>query len=356
MPGDQLSFEERKFVLKCYWNTENATEVQRRFRREFDKPPPTHRTIARIRDKFERDGTVHNVNKNRSGRPRTSTNPAKEEQVQETLIRTPRKSLRQTARETNISKDSVHRIMKRLRWKSYIPTLVHALNEDDPDRRVQFCEWYLANCAEDERFPYKIVWSDEATFKLNGSINRHNCTYWAAVNPHVTVEQHLNLPGVTVWCGISALGLIGPFFFNETVTGHRYLALLRESVGPRIEEMFGDDDEIYFQQDGAPPHYHCDVRAHLDATFPNTWIGRRGSIEYPPRSPDLTPMDFFFWGYLKDRVYRTQPRTIDALKLEIERQCREIPNELFRDVCESTGSRYQRCLDNDGHQFEHLRT
>ena len=56
------------------------------------------------------------------------------------------------------------------------------------------------------------------------------------------------------------------------------------------------------------------------------------------------------------KCYGNQPRTIDALKLKIERQCRDIPNDMFRDVCESLGARYQRCLDNNGHQFEHLRT
>ena len=159
-----------------------------------------------------------------------------------------------------------------------------------------------------------------------------------------------------MWCGISALGIIGPFFFNETVNGESYLKLLQEFVRPQIKEMFGDDHDIYFQQDGAPPHYHLDVRAYLDAVFPDTWIGRRGPTEYPSRSPDLTPMDFFLWGYLKDKVYCNKPRTIDALKLEIERQCRDIPNDMFCDVCESLGARYQRCLDNNGHQFEHLRT
>ena len=87
-----------------------------------------------------------------------------------------------------------------------------------------------------------------------------------------------------------------------------------------------------------------------------TWIGRRGTIEYPAHSLDLTPINFFMWGYLKDKIYRTKPRTINALKLEIERQCRDIPIDLFRDVCESLGARYQRCLDNNGHQFKHFRT
>jgi hypothetical protein len=48
-------------------------------------------------------------------------------------------------------------------------------------------------------------------------------------------------------------------------------------VGPRIEEKF-DDEDIYFQQDGASPHYHHDVRAYFDAVRPNRWIGRRGSV------------------------------------------------------------------------------
>ena len=69
----RLDFEEMKIILKCYWKYENAVEVQRQFRREFNKEPPTRVTITRIRDKFEADGTVQDVHKKRSGRPRTST-------------------------------------------------------------------------------------------------------------------------------------------------------------------------------------------------------------------------------------------------------------------------------------------
>ena len=104
MAENQLNFEERKFVLRCYWKTKNATEVQRRFTSEFAKPPPTRRTIARIRDKFEADETVQNITKKHSGRPRISTSPRKELQVQETLLRSPQKSLRQTARETHVKR------------------------------------------------------------------------------------------------------------------------------------------------------------------------------------------------------------------------------------------------------------
>ena len=45
--------------------------------------------------------------------------------------------------------------------------------------------------------------------------------------------------------------------------------------------------------------------------------GRDGSIPWPPRSPDITPLDFFLWGYVKDIVYRTKVRDIDDLKQRI---------------------------------------
>ncbi|PNF43075.1 hypothetical protein B7P43_G02709 [Cryptotermes secundus] len=85
--------------------------------------------------------------------------------------------------------------------------------------------------------------------------------------------------------------------------------MLQTSIFPAIRELFGDE-RFYLQQDGGPPHYHRDVRAYLDDTLPGPWIGRRGAIEYPPRSPDLTPLDFYLWGTLKDEVYRQKTATL----------------------------------------------
>lgn len=110
----------------------------------------------------------------------------------------PGKSVRQASRDVGISKSSVHRILKRCHWKSDIPRLVLAISEDDPDRRVEYCEWYLARCVEDARCLAKIEWSDEATFTLNGSVSRHNRTSFGPEHAHVVVEHSVNSPGVTV--------------------------------------------------------------------------------------------------------------------------------------------------------------
>ena len=65
-----------------------------------------------------------------------------------------------------------------------------------------------------------------------------------------------------------------------------------------------------YHQDGAPPHYLNIVCIFLNEKFPDSWIGRGRPTPWPPRSPDLTPLDFFFWEgerweFVQDRVYQT---------------------------------------------------
>jgi len=59
---------------------------------------------------------------------------------------------------------------------------------------------------------------------------------------------------------------------------------------------------MYFQHDGAHSHYTRHVMQHLNYTFPKRWIGRGNTINWPPRSPDLTPLDFSLWGLMKSEV------------------------------------------------------
>jgi hypothetical protein len=54
---------------------------------------------------------------------------------------------------------------------------------------------------------------------LTGTVNRHNCGYWAPVNPRVHVGKKVTLPGVNVWCGVSPCGLIGTSLCDGIVTG-----------------------------------------------------------------------------------------------------------------------------------------
>ena len=50
----------------------------------------------------------------------------------------------------------------------------------------------------------------------------------------------------------------------------------------------------------------------------NRIISRSSDVNWPPRSCDLTPLDYFLWGVVKDKCYANHPETIEALEHEIE--------------------------------------
>ena len=71
--------------------------------------------------------------------------------------------------------------------------------------------------------------------------------------------------------------------------------------------MNEDSDDYMFQQDGCPAHFH-DIQDYLNTNMPQCWIGHFGQEDimlmcWLPRSPDLTPCDFFLWGFVKDTVF-----------------------------------------------------
>ena len=114
------------------------------------------------------------------------------------------------------------------------------------------------------------------------------------------------------------------------------------------------DGRFYFQQDGSPAHYHNRVRAYLDENLPGRRISRRGAVEYPPRSPDLTPLDFYLWGTLKDIVYRQKPRTLYELRDSIVHSCANIQLNTLQSVVRAAVRRHRLCVDVNGDHFEHL--
>ncbi|KFM70784.1 hypothetical protein X975_19685, partial [Stegodyphus mimosarum] len=101
--------------------------------------------------------------------------------------------------------------------------------------------------------------------------------------------------------------VIGTFFFTEkTVSSVVYLDMLENFIFPQLEEL---QPHVFLQQDGAPPHWGTIVRSSLNDHF-----GLGGPIPWPPRSPDITRLDFFLWGFVKNNVYRRRVSNMDDLK------------------------------------------
>ncbi|CAF0972421.1 unnamed protein product [Rotaria sp. Silwood1] len=225
--------------------------VNSAFKHEFpDDKIPARQTIYRLAKKFDETGSVEDAP--RSGRPTSINTEENIELASESFLLNPKTSQRRAVRDLHISRSSLQRIMKDLNLKPYKPRLLQSLNEDDPDRRLEFCEWILNSTEKDQTLLDQILRTDEAIFKINGRINRHNCVYWSDANPHFIIEQELNVPQVIVWGGIWSNGV--------------------DNIIPQLEDHPNFQTMIW-QQDGAPPHYGQVVRNYLDDTF-LSWIGR----------------------------------------------------------------------------------
>ena len=109
----RLSFEQWKAILKMYWRTENVVKDRRQWRCEYRTEPLMRLTIARFRDEIETHGTVCDVHKGRSGRPRTSR-LLSSAVVLYRFEHSPQKSTKQCAHEPGVSRTNICRIINPL--------------------------------------------------------------------------------------------------------------------------------------------------------------------------------------------------------------------------------------------------
>ncbi|GFV45159.1 putative LOC100569746 [Trichonephila clavipes] len=96
---------------------------------------------------------------------------------------------------------------------------------------------------------------------------------------------------------------------------------------------------LWFQQDGATCHI---ARATIDLlkdTLGDRLISRFGPVNWPPRSCDLTPVDYFLWDYVKSLVYADKPQTLDHLEDNIRRVIADIRPQMLEKVIENWTSR-----------------
>ncbi|KAJ8937220.1 hypothetical protein NQ318_005924 [Aromia moschata] len=96
----------------------------------------------------------------------------------------------------------------------------HHLYEADHQRRLEFCNWFMAQqCPNLSRF---ILFSDESRFTNLGMFNKNYSIYWAGENPHLFRQGAFQERfGVNVWMGflkivLQSLTLIAPIIFHRS--------------------------------------------------------------------------------------------------------------------------------------------
>ena len=137
-------------------------------------------------------------------------------------------------------------------------------------------------------------------------VNKQNMRFWGWQKSDECVQRPLHSEKVTVWSAISSHGIICPYFLEDdagkpvTVNSEVY----REQVIDRFYgdlALFCDANDLELDLHGfsrmeRPVTRVVVIFNILEPLFPDRLISRRSDFPYPPRSPDLTPPDFYLWA------------------------------------------------------------
>ena len=157
--------------------------------------------------------------------------------------------------------------------------------------------------------------------------------------------------------GVVCLVTSSSDLLSLTTMGNTYEVFLRNELQGLLEDIaLMIRSQMYFQHDGAPPHYTRNVREYLNESFPNCWLGRGGPIAWPPRSPDLIPLDYYLWGHMKTLVYETKVESRAALRDLIFAAAEHIRNhpDNIASATQSLLMRAENCIATGRGHFEQL--
>ncbi|GFX10011.1 DUF4817 domain-containing protein [Trichonephila clavipes] len=222
-------------------------------------------------------------------------------------------SAREAARRLGLPPSSVHNILRRiLQLYPYKLQSCHELLPADTAQREAIAKWAFSKMEQDPTWVFNILWTDEAHFSLHGDVNNHNCRIWATSNPRPFFFE--------TQCPVNG-------WITETVNAQRYLTLLLETVVPCLIQRDVRGDRI---------------------------VSRHCRYPWPPRSPDLTPADFWLWGYLKSRVYLSGPSSLSELKDAIRREVSSIHPDVLHSAVAGFVTRLECLLSCGGGHVEHI--
>ncbi len=132
-----------------------------------------------------------------------------------------------------------------------------------------------------------------------------------------------------------------------SINAEQYQSIIHDFIA----NLEADECYCWLQQDGATAHTSKDTMAFLSSFFNDRLIARD---YWPARSLDLSPYDFFLWGCMKDRIFVTNPTSIEDLKATITTLIHFIDVHTLRKVFQNMMKRAKACLSVEGGHFEHL--
>jgi hypothetical protein len=163
---------------------------------------PNHKVVVSAIARTIETGHILPNRKETDGAPRTVRTVENEEAILDDF-KEGIESIREVAQELNISKTSVHRVMKTERRHPYHYTRVQYLQPEDYPARWEFCTWLLNLEENTPNFVSPILFSNESTFGKQRCFNAHNWHIWTEENPHALFPRAFQERfSINLWAGL----------------------------------------------------------------------------------------------------------------------------------------------------------
>ncbi|KAJ8961915.1 hypothetical protein NQ318_021534 [Aromia moschata] len=219
---NSISINPQPFLnLMCFiqngYNSEAASEAY--FNRYPERRQPNMSIFGRLKENLVEYG---GFNKPRPKNYRIQDAEDVAINVVGMVVVNPSISSRQIEAESGISRRRALSVLKKHKFRPYTIRKQQQLLPTDPERRLDFCNWYLQQIEQDQLFFKNIIWTDESYVSSAGIFNRHNKHYWSEDNPHQTVDvQNQGRFGFSVWCALYNNRILAYQLYDDNLNGQR---------------------------------------------------------------------------------------------------------------------------------------
>ena len=200
------------------------------------------------------------------------------------------------------------------------------------ERRVNRATTLAEKFEKNSRKIERAVFQDESNFPLQIQANKqNNRVYFKGKKSDVPAanlchEGNRQSKQVMVSAAVTWHGVTKPFFVNSRgmkVNGPSYLRHLKNELFPAIRKVYPREDWTFIQ-DGAPSHRCNLVQEFLQENMPRRHVSKE---EWPPKSPDSNPLDYYFWNQVKQKVYADRHNKPFASEDEMKQRIKSVWNE-----------------------------
>jgi len=225
----------------------------------------------------------------------------------------PRACTRRISRHLHVPHTRVWRTLHAEGIYPYHLQWVQHLGPGDFAERLEFCK--LLNGSH--KLCRYILFTDEAQFNLDSVNNTRNFHVWVDENHHATRKATFSYVLVSM-CGVQFWTISWLVLSSwQVVLQERHTSDFCRRNCPDVWRMclwiLNKRGCMHFQHDRAPPLSSREVSNFLNYRFPGRWMGHDGPHNWPVRSPDLSPLDYCVWGWMKELVYSVKVVTWHAL-------------------------------------------